>query len=247
MGSELDIIATDVDIDGFVTAARAAALLDTELSVVIREEPFEGRVQTIWGRRLDPENADLWQEAREEVESGQASIETIAPGDGRTPFDAVVYFSPYRAAVLESLQRDGEPTFRYASSFVTVEFTWGAIGRLILGFDRASRATGRLDGLVPGPRPATRISTCDEYAGRDHNHATAADHMRAVRLVDLLAQYSIVTICDTTDYYAQREEIPLIAAMALDRQFRADLRNLFAPPPALPEYAWEQILSGLDG
>lgn len=229
MGSELDITVSNLDIDAFLSAIRVAALIEDDLNVQIREEHFEGLATTIWGRRLPADDSFLWEEANEEVASGLASIETIIPADGSPLFNAVVYYTPYRELTLAALRKHGEPIFDYASNFVIVDIRWGQGAGLTLGFDRQTRATGRPEHQWPSKwGVVTHISCVDDYVGRDSEHRTAADHMRAVAITDLLGQYGTLSLYDTTGYAESRNEIALIGAMALDRQFRADLRNAFA-------------------
>jgi hypothetical protein len=227
MASEISITATNVDLDRFITAVRALSILESDVSVTVKETPYAGPARTIWGRVLaDAEfDPDSWREAEDEVADGCGTIERITPTDG-PPFWALIYNTPYRDETLRALHATGSAVLDLDTTFIEVVITLGHT-TLSLSFDTTKRATGR---VLPPPSALTDVpylSTSDNWVGRD-GVATAADHIRVIGLIDLLRSYATVDIIDTTDYDEHRDEIALIAAMAIDREWRADLRHAFA-------------------
>jgi hypothetical protein len=225
MGSEIDFFASNVDIDGFLLAL----VFETrpEIKVRVSEISFAGLATSVWGRWLDPLRDDMWAEAHMEAEAGDSTIETIAPADGLGSYDVALLHGPYRERALAGLIRDGDPSFAYESEFVRASCRWDG-GGLAFGFDRRLGCTASLGDLVAVKEDNARlISTVDAYLGLDHR-ARAADHIRAVGLLDILAKFGQLTAFDSSGYIDHRDEIALIGAMAADRQARAELRAALA-------------------
>lgn len=224
MGSEITFIARNIDLDGFLAALQADAESRDDLTVEVREVRHEGQTDYLWGAKLSGKSEEIWTEAQEEADRGEGTIETIAPADGSTPFDAIIFEGPYRDQVLGSLRATGDPTFDYATTFTLIDITAGDT-TLKMGFDHSTRASGR-----PHPRAAQeplRIWTSGGWQGRDHE-STAADHMAVIAILDILDQYCELEVIDSTEYYHHRIEPFLVAAMAADREMRSDLRAALA-------------------
>lgn len=255
MGSEISFQARDVDIDVLAAALRELASAEPGLEVTITELPFSGRACTVWGRKLDDGDESVWAEAHMEADVGDSTIETIRPANGATPFTAAVIVGNYSDRALAALQATGRPSFDYATTFVEIDVRWEA-SELSLSFDRATRATGGLSrfSVAHIDPDSTLLSDRDGWFTL---RGTAADHMGVIYLLDLLRKHATVVVHDSTGYDDHRDETALVAAMAFDRQMRADLRAALDELPHdvprafarrhEPVLTIDRLLNGRDG
>ena len=226
MGSEITIKAKNIDLPGFMAELLAASKIRPDLKVSLSVVEYEGPIRCLWGRRLTSGDERDWLDAQEEANAGDGTIETIKPTDGSPAFDAIVFNDSYRELVLRALQANGDPIFDYQTTFNLLEILIGQT-KLELGFDQQTGNTaspalpgGKDDGL-----PGVYLWTADGWNGQDHT-ATAADHMNIISLVDILAHHCELDVYDSTDFYNHRDDTVLVAAMAEDRQMRAELRRV---------------------
>jgi hypothetical protein len=250
MGSEITVKAKNIDLPGLMAELLAVSKTRLDLKVSLSTVEFQGPIRCLWGRRLTDDNEKDWLDAQEEADAGDGTIETIKPSDGSPAFDAIVFNDSYRDLVLAALQATGDPVFDYQTTFDLLEIQIGQT-KLELGFDQqtANTASPVLSGGKDDGLPGVYLWTSDGWNGQDHS-ATAADHMDIISLIDILGRHCELDVYDSTDFYTHRDETGLVAAMAEDRQMRAELRRVFReiagliPPEEIgPPLTIEKLLS----
>lgn len=225
MGSEITIIARAVDVPALLADLRDLEQRRSDLQLTVAERVFAGRVTWLWGRMLTGVSDELWGEAQMEADAGEGTIETIEPDDGSASFEAIVFAGPYRAHTMAALWETGQPTFEYATTFVSLDITIAG-AHLSLNIDQTTGATGsphRKD----DDDEVTYLSSADSWVGRD-GQATAAHHAAVIEVLDVLARHSSLEVFDSTGYWEHRNELGIVAAMAAHRELRADLRRALA-------------------
>ena len=219
---ELNLISSAVDIDGLLAELRA----DPSLQVEVRETEFAGTAATAWGWIIDPTDPRALAEARDDVSAGAGAIELIEPADGSASFSVFAKASPYRELVLAALRADRRPTFEYQSRFLELKISWSReVPPLRLSFDRGARATASLETDGSG---VAFIVESDEYVVWAGSGAGAAAHIRAVEISDRLERYGQLDRIDTSGYVEERDELGLIASMAMSGVWAALMRHSLA-------------------
>jgi len=250
MGSEITIKAKNINLPGLTAELLAASKTRPDLKVTLSAIEYQGVIRCLWGRRLASGDEKDWLDAQEEANAGDGTVETIKPADGSPAFDAIIFNDSYRELVLASLQASGDPIFNYQTTFNLLEIQIGQT-KLELGFDQ--KTTNTASPILPGGKddglPGIYLWTADGWNGQDHS-ATAEDHMNIISLVDILARHCELDVYDSTDFYTHRDDTVLVAAMAEDRQTRAELRRvlreiagLAVPEETGPPLTIEMLLS----
>ena len=232
MGAEFIVTASNVQIDDLVADLRSLSMLASDLHVKVTETHIEKRrCATLWGRLLSEADLEDWSEAREEADAGYASIETLSLPSG-LHVDALVYDNPYREKALTGIVAYADPRFIYTGDFVTITCTWNDNDAppLVLGFDRATAATGRIES--PLDLPLVRIATTDGYAIMDDRPGTVDDYARAIEIIAILFQHASVDLDDPTGYFVSRSRSDIVNAMEDDRIVRTQIRK-----------AWHEIVA----
>jgi len=101
---------------------------------------------------------------------------------------------------------------------VRFSFDVGAASPLALNIDRATGATSSpmgLDGSDPVDGQPCRVGGADHFVIHDAADGGYQEHERAIAVLDAIGSIVPVAVCDSTDYQSHRDEIRLIAAMAV--------------------------------